>query len=387
MKKAVALLTAILMLWTMTATVTADVAGAVAGDYYYTDIVTYLWNTPVNAINIGGVTLIDAESMRSYGFAVNWYASTRALEIIDNKTQKIAPAAANGSLLDMKSGRAGTVAGKYYYTDIKTTLNGKIIVAFNIGGRTFIGAEAMREFGYDVIWDATKRTLRIQNKNTPIPTVTPKPTATPTPTPKPTVTPTPTPKPTATVAPTPTPTATPTATPTPTPTAVTFNITSLQYTSDALYKVIGGGTAEDDYALTLKIPSTWGYSKDMPLTTMDSTKEQYIVNITLSNFSSKYSFPSAMQAYNTKDNTYSEELAKGVLASERFALSGREVLAEHVPYGVAAITHVYYMRVDPDYVVTITILSPPMSSSSPSDGEAQRRQVLDSAVFVHKPKN
>ncbi len=50
--------------------VSAAVPGTAAGSYYYTDIVTYLWNTPVNSINIGGVTLIDAESMSYYGFTV-----------------------------------------------------------------------------------------------------------------------------------------------------------------------------------------------------------------------------------------------------------------------------------------------------------------------------
>ncbi|MDR1542339.1 MAG: hypothetical protein LBU32_31060 [Clostridiales bacterium] len=134
--------------------------GTVDGNYYYTDIVTYLWNTPVNSINIGGVTLIDAESMSHYGFTVKWHSKERWLEILAGK-EDISSAAKNGSLLDMKAGKTGTVAGKYYYTDIKTTLNGEKIISYNIGGRTFIGAEAMRDFGYDVIWDNNARALTI----------------------------------------------------------------------------------------------------------------------------------------------------------------------------------------------------------------------------------
>jgi len=134
---------------------------AASGQYYYTDITTYLWDKPVNAINTGGITFIDAESMVYYGIEVTWHPGERWLEITDNETQKISPEAADGSLLDMSSGRPGTVAGKYYKTDIKTTLNGLPIININIGGRTFIGAEAMRDFGYDVIWDGVARTLSI----------------------------------------------------------------------------------------------------------------------------------------------------------------------------------------------------------------------------------
>jgi hypothetical protein len=51
-----------------------------AGNYYYTDIRTYLLDTPVNAINIGGMTLIDAEAMSHYGFTVKWHEDERWLE-------------------------------------------------------------------------------------------------------------------------------------------------------------------------------------------------------------------------------------------------------------------------------------------------------------------
>jgi hypothetical protein len=142
--------------------VCVNASARVAGNFYFTDIVTYLFDTPVNSINIGGVTLIDAESMRYYGFAVNWYPNELRLEISDRFTQTISPQAADGSLLDMGGGVAGTVAGQYYYTDIKTTLNGEEILSYNIGGRTFIAAEEMRNgYGYDVVWDAEALTLRI----------------------------------------------------------------------------------------------------------------------------------------------------------------------------------------------------------------------------------
>ena len=49
----------------------------------------------------------------------------------------------------------------YYTTDIVTYLNGKEITSYNIGGRTVILAEEMKNFGYSVIWDELKRELLI----------------------------------------------------------------------------------------------------------------------------------------------------------------------------------------------------------------------------------
>jgi hypothetical protein len=173
MKKLSAFLMVLILSASSLGLISATASARVAGNYYYTDIVTYLWNTPVNSINIGGVTLIDAESMRHYGFTVNWHGDRLHLEIIDNRTQSVSPQAAGGSLLDMSAGTAATVAGQYYYTDIRTTLNGTTILSYNIGGRTFIGAEEMRAFGYNVIWDGAALTLRIQSAAPVVPPVTP----------------------------------------------------------------------------------------------------------------------------------------------------------------------------------------------------------------------
>jgi hypothetical protein len=139
----------------------ASVSGTAAGNYYYTDIKTYLWDTPVNAINIGGTTLIDAESMSHYGFTVNWHDDERWLEI-ERVNAIISPEAANGSLFNTKSGKPGTAAGKYYHTDIKTTLDSRHITSYNADGKTFISAEAMKDVGYDVIWNDNSRTLSIK---------------------------------------------------------------------------------------------------------------------------------------------------------------------------------------------------------------------------------
>ena len=55
----------------------------------------------------------------------------------------------------------GDIAGVVYATDIRTTLFGAPVTAYNIGGRTVICAEAMADFGYDVVWGGAARTLSI----------------------------------------------------------------------------------------------------------------------------------------------------------------------------------------------------------------------------------
>lgn len=136
--------------------------GDIAGDYYTTDIVTSFGGAPITSYNIGGKTCIDAEILNwYYGFDVYWYADTRRLEISDKGTDFVSLQAGSGALVESRVLTPGNIAGQYYETDIVTTLNGRGIESYNIGGRTMICAEAMREFGYDVIWDGDARTLEI----------------------------------------------------------------------------------------------------------------------------------------------------------------------------------------------------------------------------------
>ena len=59
--------------------------------------------------------------------------------------------------------KPGDVAGRYYSTDIVTTLNGAEIDSININGETLINAEDMRYYGFNVNWYADKRELRISS--------------------------------------------------------------------------------------------------------------------------------------------------------------------------------------------------------------------------------
>ena len=147
---------AVLLLTTLAMPVSAAKSGDVAGQYYSTDIITTLNGAEIDAINIGGQTLISAEDMRAFGFSVIWNAEERTLHIKETTGQVKNPPA-----VDRADTPSGTVLGKYYVTDIVTYLEGKPIAAYNIGGRTYIHAESMRDFGYTVNWYESSRRLDV----------------------------------------------------------------------------------------------------------------------------------------------------------------------------------------------------------------------------------
>lgn len=132
-------------------------SGDIAGVYYSTDIKTMLNGYEIDAINIGGQTLINAEDMHFYSFNV-WYSDAER-ELHVSK----APRATNGVPPTVTKSElpSGSVLGNYYETDIVTYLDAKEITAYNIGGRTYIWAEEMRKLGYVVEWYGEERLLDI----------------------------------------------------------------------------------------------------------------------------------------------------------------------------------------------------------------------------------
>ena len=131
--------------------------GDIAGEYYSTDILTTLNGKEIDAINIGGQTLISAEDMCNYGFSVVWDGENRTLDVYSllNIPENVPPVPEKPDI------PAGEAIGHYYETDIVTLLDGIPITAFNIGGRTYMHAEEMRNFGYTVDWNPEKWTLSI----------------------------------------------------------------------------------------------------------------------------------------------------------------------------------------------------------------------------------
>lgn len=140
------------------AATTTQQAGTVAGDFYSTDILTTVNGAPVDAINVGGRTLVCAEKLDSCGFRVTWDNAARTLQVARSSAQ---PTAAGSAARGTQT--PGTRLGSYYYTDIVTYLDGKPIVAYNTGGRTWICAEDMEGWGYQVTWDGESRTLSVRS--------------------------------------------------------------------------------------------------------------------------------------------------------------------------------------------------------------------------------
>lgn len=153
------LITAVVFAFLLAVGVHAAV-GDIAGVYYSTDIVTTLNGYEISSVNIGGETLISAEDMRYYGFSVDWDERARLLMIRNDPEAEI-----TGTYVRKYDGSVGRALGNYYETDIVTFFDGlEDYVAYNMGGRTYIHAEKMREYGYDVIWHPDERLLEI---NTP----------------------------------------------------------------------------------------------------------------------------------------------------------------------------------------------------------------------------
>ena len=139
-------------------TVSARAAsGDIAGTYYGTDIRTYLNDFEIEAINIGGRTLIKAEDMAYYSFRVLWSAESRELDIWEE------PHPLNGPppKVSRSPGTPGEPLGFYYETDIITYLDNDAVEAYNTGGVTYLCAEDLRDYGYEVVWNAQKRTLHV----------------------------------------------------------------------------------------------------------------------------------------------------------------------------------------------------------------------------------
>lgn len=153
MKKCLSVLLSALLLST---TVYAK-SGDIAGVYYSSDIRALLNGYEIDSINIGGRTLILAEAMSDYGFFVSYDNNVRQLSVNRRRNApEIIPAAVEKSTLP-----SGTVLGNYFETDIVTYLDGTPITAYNIGGKTYLLAEEMADFGYEVIWDGQARTLTV----------------------------------------------------------------------------------------------------------------------------------------------------------------------------------------------------------------------------------
>ncbi len=137
-----------------------NAATVTIGNYYYTDIQTYVRGKVMESYNIGGKTVIVAESLSYHGFNVYWDPTARTLSITDVN------GAASGTTFNTSSGKIGATAGAYYRTDIVTYFNGTKMESYNLGGRTVIPATDLRALGYNVVWDDANRRVLIDTDTT-----------------------------------------------------------------------------------------------------------------------------------------------------------------------------------------------------------------------------
>lgn len=159
MVKRILSITLVMIMLTVTLCINVNAAFGKAGNYYYTDIKTYTRGQLMTSYNVGGKTVIVAEDLRSYGFEVVWNGTNRTLTIKDVN----GPVSSNAT--NTKTGPIGAVAGSYYHTDIVTYFEGKVIESYNLNGLTVIPATALRDFGYEVIWDGANRKVYIDTNS------------------------------------------------------------------------------------------------------------------------------------------------------------------------------------------------------------------------------
>ncbi|MDR1589075.1 MAG: hypothetical protein LBS51_02665 [Oscillospiraceae bacterium] len=149
--------------------------GDVIGHYYTTDIVADVDGMAIPSYNIGGVTVIEAEALDDYGFAVIWDENARIVLISTLPLPETTPPVAH------RKGKPGKVMGNVLHTDIMVNVNGCYTQSFNIGGKTVIPIEELarstgehwREKNYNAglgysnggfraVWNAEKRTISLQ---------------------------------------------------------------------------------------------------------------------------------------------------------------------------------------------------------------------------------
>ncbi len=153
-------ITAIVLL---TLTLTPSAAnGDVVGKIYSTDIRAFINGVEVQSYNIGGKTAvviedIIKESSRQYSYnndyrALKFY-SLNPDYLVEGKNES--------------TKKPGTIVGKIYETDIKTSIYDIVLPTYNIGGKT---AVAIEDLGYDgafspiggkFIWDNESRTISL----------------------------------------------------------------------------------------------------------------------------------------------------------------------------------------------------------------------------------
>lgn len=120
-----------------------------------TDITAFIDSSPINSYNYRNNTFIIAEDLLNYGFDVVWSESERSLTI--NRKNKVFAPFVDEFINSKKNAEIGKRLFEIYHTDIKTYLDGELILSYNVGGRTIIGIDYLYKYGICSYDDAKRQ--------------------------------------------------------------------------------------------------------------------------------------------------------------------------------------------------------------------------------------
>ena len=155
-----ALILALLMICTSILTLHASAAyknGDKLGDVLNSDIKTYINGERIPCYNIKNKAVVMTADLRNYGFDVNYDNKTRTSAITRNYDKKFTPIP---NIQNTTSGKVGTRAFDYVYTDIVAVLDGKKIESFNVQGNLAIFFESLIDYGW-FTWDSAARSSHL----------------------------------------------------------------------------------------------------------------------------------------------------------------------------------------------------------------------------------
>lgn len=156
----IALILAFLMIFTSVFTFTVSAAyknGDKLGDVLNSDIKTYINGERIPCYNIKNKAVVLVADLRNYGFDVNYSSSTRTSAITRNYGKKFTPIQ---DIENTTSGKIGSVAFSYLFSDIVATLNGKQIESFNVQGNLAIFFDSLGDYG-SFTWDSATKSSKL----------------------------------------------------------------------------------------------------------------------------------------------------------------------------------------------------------------------------------
>lgn len=130
--------------------------GTKIGEVLSTDIIATIDHRPIPSMNINGYTAIVVEDLRSYGFNVAWSEENKTLQVTRNNALLV-----QGKVFTTEPMEPGHPLDPVLFTDIKTYLDGREVVSFNIDGRTAIYLNQLKPYG-EIQWNESTRVASFQ---------------------------------------------------------------------------------------------------------------------------------------------------------------------------------------------------------------------------------